>query len=470
VSPQCSQKEFDFGKHFRRRVTARFDGGPICSDGGAVLLREVDRRLRLIPRLAGCFADHRDPARTEHSVSELLAQRLYAIALGYEDLNDHDELRRDPLLALLAGKQDLHGQDRKRARDRGQALAGKTTLHRLERTTDGADRHKKIVCHFERVDELLVDLFVEASDQPPERVVLDLDVTDTPLHGEQEGRFFHGYYGHYCYLPLYIFAGEHLLCARQREANQDAAAGSLEEVKRIVAQIRRAWPQVQIIVRGDSGFCREELMAWCEENKVDYVFGLARNERLRTAIDEAMAQAAERQRATGEPARVFCEFQYQTRESWSQARRVVAKAEQLEDKENPRYVVTSLGAEQWPPQQLYEETYCARGEMENRIKEQLSLFADRMSSETMRANQLRLYISSLAYTLMLGLRRLGLPGTRWARAQSETIRRRLLKIGVRVKVSARRVWLSLAEGWPYQDEFEQIWRALRAPPLPTPTA
>lgn len=470
MSPQCSQKEFDFGKHFRRQITARFDGGPISSDGGAILLREVDGRLRLISRLADCFEDHRDPQRIEHSVSELLAQRLYALALGYEDLNDHDQLRSDPLLALLAGKQDPRGQDRKRERDRGQALAGKTTLHRLERTTDGADRHKKIVCDFERVDKLLVDLYLEAWSEPPERVVLDLDVTDTPLHGEQQGRFFHGYYGHYCYLPLYIFAGEHLLCARQREANQDAAAGSLEEVKRIVAQIRRAWPGVQILVRGDSGFCREELMAWCEENQVDYVLGLARNERLRAEIDEALQQAAERQRQSGKPARVFCEFPYQTRESWSRARRVVAKAEQLEDKENPRYVVTSLSAEQWPPQRLYEELYCARGEMENRIKEQLSLFADRMSSETMRANQLRLYLSSLAYTLLLGLRRLGLRGTAWARAQSETIRRRLLKIGVRVKVSARRVWLSLAESWPYQEVFEQIWRALRAPPPQTRTA
>jgi hypothetical protein len=467
VSPQCNQKEFDFGKHFRRQITARFDGGRISSDGGAILLRQVDRRLHLIPRLAGCFEDHRDPQRIEHNVSELLAQRLYAIALGYEDLNDHDELRRDPLLALLAGKQDVTGQNRKRSGDRGQALAGPCTLHRLERTTDGADRHKKIVCDFARVDELLVNLYLEASSEPPQQVVLDLDVTDTPLHGEQQGRFFHGYYGQYCYLPLYIFAGEHLLCARQREANQDAAAGSLREVERIVKRLRQAWPQVQILLRADSGFCRDELLTWCEENKVDYVFGLARNERLRAEIEEAMARAGEQQRTTGQAARVFCEFQYQTRQSWSRARRVVAKAEQLEGKENPRYVVTSLSADEWPAQRLYEELYCARGEMENRIKEQLSLFADRMSSETMRANQLRLYFSSLAYTLLLGLRRLGLRGTAWARAQTETIRRRLLKIGVRVKVTARRVWLSLSGGWPYQDVFEQAWQALRSPPPET---
>jgi hypothetical protein len=467
VSPQCNQKEFDFGRHFRRQITARFDGGSISSDGGAILLRQVDQRLGLLSGLAGCFEDHRDSRRIEHSVSQMLAQRLYAIALGYEDLNDHDELRGDPLLALLVGKQDLHGQDRKRRRDRGQALAGSCTLHRLERSTDGVDRHKKIVCDFERVDELLVNLYLQASSEPPEQIVLDLDVTDTPLHGEQQGRFFHGYYGHYCYLPLYIFAGEHLLCARQREANQDAAAGSLQEVERIVGQIRQAWPRVRIMLRADSGFCREELLAWCENNDVDYVFGLARNERLRAAIEEAMAEAGEQQRATGQAARVFREFRYQTRESWSRERRVVAKAEQLEGKENPRYVVTSLSAEQWPAQPLYEQLYCARGEMENRIKEQLSLFADRMSSETLRANQLRLYFSSLAYTLLLGLRRLGLRGTAWARAQTETIRRRLLKIGVRVKVTARRVWLSLSGGWPYQDVFEQVWQALRSPPPET---
>ncbi len=465
MSPQCSQKEFDFDKHFRRRITARFDGGPISSDGGAILLREVDRRLGLIPRLAGCFEDHRDPLRIEHSVSELVAKRLYAIALGYEDLNDHDELRCDPLLALLAGKQDLHGRHRKRAPDRGQALAGRSTLHRLERSTDGADRHKKIVCDFQQGDELLVDLYLEAESKPPQRVVLDLDVTDTPLHGEQQGRFFHGYYGHYCYLPLYIFAGEHLLCARQREANQDAAAGSPKEVERIVSRIRGRWPQAAIVLRADSRFCREELMAWCEANGVDYVFGLARNERLRAEIEEAMTPAAEQCRKSGKAARVFCEFRYQTQQSWSRPRRLVAKAEQLTGKENPRYLVTSLSAEQWPAQQLYEKLYRVRGEMENRIKEQLSLFADRMSSETLRANQLRLYFSSLAYTLLLGLRRLGLRGTEWARAQTETIRRRLLKIGVQVRVSARRVWLSLADNWPYPEQFERIWRALRAPPL-----
>ena len=339
MSPQCnadeSQPEFDFGKHFQRQVTARFDGGRISSDGGAVLLGEVDRRLGLLDRLAACFQDRRDPKRIEHNVGELVKQRVYAIALGYEDLNDHDQLRSDPLLALLAGKRDLLGEER--PRDRGQALAGKSTLHRLERSTDGDDRYKKISCEFDRIDELLLNLFLEAHSAPPEEVILDLDVTDSPLHGEQEGRFFHGYYRHYCYLPLYIFAGPHLLCARQRRANQDAAAGCLEEVERIVAGLRRAWPRMRIIVRADSGFCREQLMAWCEANQLDYVLGLARNTRLREQIEEAMKVAGERQAATGEAAREFAEFDYQTRDSWSRERRVVAKAEQLEGKENPRY-------------------------------------------------------------------------------------------------------------------------------------
>lgn len=468
---QCNdsgeQQEFSFGKHFKREVTARFDGGKISSEGGAALLGEVDRRMKLLDRLAACFHDHRDPERIEHKVAELVKQRVYAIALGYEDLNDHDQLRNDPVLALLAGKQDLEGAKRKRERDRGEALAGKSTLNRLERTTDGQDRYNKISCEFARIDKLLLESFIEAHKKRPKQVILDLDVTDSPLYGRQEGRFFHGYYNCYCYLPLYIFAGPHLLCARQRRSNQDAAAGSVEEVERIVAGLRAVWPKVRIIIRADSGFCREELLSWCERHNVKYVIGLARNERLRARIENEMALAAINQASTGKAAREFAEFRYQTLKSWSRERRVVAKAEQLEGKENPRYVVTSLSKRACSARKLYEELYCARGEMENRIKEQLSLFSDRMSAATLRANQLRLYFSSIAYTLMLGLRRLGLAGTRFAQAQTETIRRRLLKIGVRVRVTARRVWLSLAEGWPGRELFEAVWRALReSPPLP----
>jgi hypothetical protein len=312
-------------------------------------------------------------------------------------------------------------------RDVGEApLAGKSTLNRLELGGDSPSRYKKIHCRQQAVDALLVEVFLEAHEEAPDCIVLDLDVTDLPLHGHQEGRFFHGYYDEYCYLPLYIFAGEHLLCARLRTADQDAAAGSTEEVKRIVGQIRGRWPGVAIVVRADSGFCREELMAWCEQNGVGYVLGLARNERLRKSIAPQLAEAARRQQASGKPARVFTEFAYRTTTgSWGRARRVVAKAEQLDGKENPRFVVTNLGADRWPAQRLYEELYCARGEMENRIKEQLSLFADRVSAETMKANQLRLSLAGCAYVLVQALRRLGLKGTEMARAQAATIRERL---------------------------------------------
>jgi hypothetical protein len=449
---ECTQSSFNFKAHFSREVVARFDGGTMSSDGGALLLRQTDQRLNLLARLADCFEDHRCRGLISHSVQELVSQRVYALALGYEDLSDHDQLREDPLLALLSGKRNL-GEE---------ALAGKSTLNRLELGTEQPSRYKKIHCRQEAVEELLTALFVEAHSEAPERVVLDLDVTDLPLHGHQEGRFFHGYYDEYCYLPLYIFAGEHLLCARLRTADQDASAGSQEEVERIVGQIRAAWPEVEIILRADSGFCREELMKWCEDHGVGYVFGFARNDKLRQIIAPQMEEAARQHAATGKPARLFTEFAYQTTTgSWSRARRMVAKAEQIEGKENPRYVVTNLSAEQWPARQLYEELYCQRGEMENRIKEQLSLFATRVSAETMRANQLRLSFSAMAYVLLHGLRRLGLQGTELARAQATTIRLRLLKIGARIRITARRVWFSLASSYPLQPLFAQVWTALR---------
>jgi hypothetical protein len=354
---------------------------------------------------------------------------------------------------VLAGKKDL-----------GEPLAGKSTLNRLERTPAGspaAERYNKISYSAEALDTLLVDLFLEAHPCAPREMVLDLDATDTPLHGRQEARFFHGYYGHYCYLPLYVFCGDHLLCARLRPSNIDASAGSLEEVQRIVRQIRARWPKTRIILRADSGFCREELLTWCENNDVDYVFGFARNKRLRRIIGRAMQEAKQEHQRTGKPARVFCEFTYRTKKSWSLARRVIAKAEQIEGKENPRYLVTSLDARDWPAQKLYEQLYCARGEMENRIKEQLSLFADRLSTETLRANQLRLYFSSLAYVLVEALRRLGLAGTEWAEAQVDTIRLKLLKIAAQVRITARRIWVRYSCAYPWQNAFAAAWTALR---------
>lgn len=448
---ECTQSGFEFQAHFSREVVARFDGGRMTSDAGGLLLRETDQRLNLLPRLAQCFLDGRSPARIAHSVAEMVSQRVYGLALGYEDLNDHEQLRRDPMLKLLAGQPDLEAP-----------LAGKSTLNRLELSTGTPDRYKKITFWKASIDELLVDVFLEAHrNWCPLEIVLDVDTTDVALHGKQEDRFFHGYYDHYCYLPLYVFCGEHVLCARLRPANIDAAAGSLTEIRRIVEQMRAAWPGVRIILRGDSGFCRDELMRWCEHHQVDFVLGFARNERLRAMLAPQLAAAALQFEQTQKPARIFAEFSYQTTTgSWNQPRRVVAKAEHIDGKENPRYVVTSLSAEAWPPQLLYEDLYCARGDMENRIKEQFMLFSDRVSAETMRANQLRLYLSAMSYVLVSGLRRLGLQATELAHAQVSTIRLRLLKIGAHIRVTVRKVWLSLPRSYPWPDLFQRVHFAL----------
>jgi len=446
---ECNQETFAFTAHFSRRVEAGFTAGQVSTDGGSLLLREADRKINLLGRLATCFSDGRSPLLVKHQVSEMLAQRIYGLALGYEDLNDHEQLRRDPLLALLAGKRNLD-----------QTLAGKSTLNRLELAGKTA-RYHKIAYSAEALDRLLADLFIESHATPPTEIVLDLDATDIPIYGHQPERFFHGYYDGYCYLPLYIFAGDQLLCARLRPANQDAAAGSVEEAARIVEQVRQRWPNVKIVLRADSGFCREQLMAWCEANRVKYAFGLARNQRLAKIVGAQMHQARTLHQTTGKAARVFTEFQYKTRTSWSCARRVVAKAEYLDKGENPRFVVTSLSAEEWAAQDLYEKFYCARGEMENRIKEQMCLFADRLSTDEMKGNQLRLYFSALAYTLMEALRRLGLKGTEWAEARVDTIRLKLLKIGAIVRVSVRRVMLQLSSAYPWKDHFAQAYRALR---------
>jgi hypothetical protein len=468
MSTECNQESFPFHPLNQREVVGRFDGGAITSDAGGLLLREVEKRTGIIARFAACFRDHRKAEQIEHTVRELVAQRVYALALGYEDLNDHEHLRQDPLLAILAEKADPTGEDRVRARDRGKALAGKSTLNRLELTkaeVPAQERYKKIVLDPEAVDRLLVEIFLEAHESAPGEIVLDLDATDDPVHGNQEGRFFHGYYGHYCYLPLYIFCGDFLLCARLRPSNIDASAGCGEELKRIVAQIRQAWPRVKITIRGDSGFCREELMAWCEQQGVDYVLGLAKNERLQAEIATAQEQAAAEYAQTRKATRVFQEFVYQTRESWSRARRVVAKAEHLEKGANPRFVVTSLPAESWAARALYEELYCARGEMENRLKEQLMLFADRTSTAFLRSNQNRLYFSSVAYLLMEALRRLGLRATDLAQAQAATIRLKLLKVGALLRLTVRKVWVSLAGGYPYAELFARVYAALQAFPL-----
>jgi hypothetical protein len=458
----------------QREVCARFDGGAITSDGGALLLGEAERLTGALHQFAACFTDHRDPDALEHTVLQLVSQRVYGLALGYEDLNDHDALRLDPLLATLVGKTDPTGQDRLRAQDKGKPLAGKSTLNRLELTPPEANagsRYHKIVARPEAIERLFVDLFLQAHATPATEIVLDLDATDDPLHGHQEGRFFHGYYQEFGYLPLYVFCGEHLLVAQLRTADNDASWGSVAMLQGLSPQIRAAWPQVRILLRGDSGFCREEIMAWCEANGVDYLFGLAKNSRLLEVIAADLADAHGRYLQTGAAARVFADFTYQTRDSWSRSRRVVGKAEYLPKGPNPRFVVTSLAAEAWEARRLYEEGYCGRGEMENRIKEQqLMLFADRTSTAWLRSNQLRLWFSSLAYVLVQTVRRLGLAGTPLAQAQCGSIRLWLFKIGALVRVTVRKVWVALASACPYREVFTRVHANLRraTPAWPVP--
>jgi hypothetical protein len=444
---ECSAGLFDFAPVQGRQVVAGFDGGAITSDAGVLLLGSTDRAIRLTERFAGCFTDRRMPGLVEHSVRTMVMQRVFGIALGYEDLTDHDELRHDPVMAVLADKLAARRLD-------CAALAGKSTLNRLELSQAEPTRYHKISHDAAEVEALFVDLFLDAHRRAPEQIILDLDATDDPVHGHQEGRFFHGYYDCFCYLPLYVFCGRHLLAAKLRRSNIDASAGAVEEAARIVAQIRRRWPRVRILLRADSGFAREALMAWCEANRVDFLFGLARNDRLVEEIKTELAEAAAESTETGKPARRFRDFSWCTLESWSRYRRVIGKAEWTGGDANPRFVVTSLKLAEIGARHVYEAVYCARGEMENRIKEcQLDLFADRTSAATMRANQLRLWFASMAYVLLGALRRIGLAHTQFAQATCGTIRLKLLKVGALVRVSVRRVKIAMASACPWQHEF-----------------
>lgn len=450
---ECNQDRFEFASTpGTRQIVAEFSGGTITSDAGSLLLKETDTKMNLLERFSQCFTDRRSPLLIEHTLEQMLRQRVYGLALGYEDLNDHDLLRQDPLLAVMAGK----------AEPGTELLAGKSTLNRMELGTGTPSRYKKITFWRDSVDELLVDIFLEAHPVAPAQVVLDIDTTDMALHGNQEDKFYHGYYKHYCYLPLYIFCGDHVLCARLRPSSIGPAVGSRKEVERIVKQIRQRWPEVEIILRGDSGFCADELLTWCENNGVHYVVGVARNQRLEKLIDGPLAEAKQQFEATQQPARIFVEFEHKTLQgAWNKNRRVVAKAEHINGKSNPRFVVTSLEAASWEKQKLYEELYCGRGDMENRIKEQFVLFADRVSVSTMRGNQLRVYLSVIAYTLMNGLRRLGLQATTMATAQVGTIRLKLLKIGALIQVTVRKVWVRIASSYPYQALFSRVLKQLR---------
>lgn len=468
MTPPRNEKKLTLPSLGRRSVEVDFSAGQVSSDGGGLLLREVDRRLNLTGRLAACFVDFRNPELIEHSVKQMVAQRTYGLALGYEDLNDHEAIGRDPLLAALVGKTDPKGEQRRHKKDRGHPLASASTLGRIERSREDASpqaRYDKVVCDFDKVADVFVELFIESVREEPQVLVLDLDPSDIELHGQQEQRFYHGYYREHCYLPMYLFCGEYPLAVKLRPSNIDGALGADDLLMRVIPKLRQRWPKVQLIVRGDSGFCREWLMRWCEINEVDYVFGIARNARLESAVKKQMEQARRAYWQTRKPARRFRSFWYRTLKGWTRRRRVVGKAEYLQKGANPRFVVTSLPASEYEKRYLYEEVYCARGEMENRIKEeQLDLFGDRASAHRFRGNELRAYLSAAAHWLMVGLRQHALIGTKLAHAQASTLRVRLLKIGALIEVSVRRVYVRLSSAFTMQDIFKIALRRLRAPP------
>ena len=470
MQTECKQTQMDFQAFESRKVVGDFDGGHLSSDGGLALLREMEGKTKIIHRFTDCFEDYRNQEYVEHELFQLIAQKTYGLIQGYEDLNDHDSLRRDPLLALACGKTDIEGNDRRREEDRGKPLAGKSTLNRLElgaKRDDSLHRYHKILCNFEKVDQLLLELFFESQTNNPEVLVIVVDATDNPLHGKQEGRFFNGYYDEFCYLPLYMFCGDQLLLARLQTSDVDAAQAGQDEIERVILAIRRRFPKTLIIVRGDGGFCRDELMAFCERLPlVKYVLGLPKNKRLLEQLAPEMKQARTAFEVEAKPQRVFSSFDYQTLNTWSKSRRVVGKAETNENGDNPRFVVTSLNEEQWTAQSLYEDLYCARGNMENRLKEQqMGLFSDRTSTHWLDSNQLRIYFSAIAYTVLCAFRTQALKNTKYKDTQSWNIRNTVLKVAVRIQISVRRVKLSFPSSFPYAEQFRMIFNNIQRMPM-----
>lgn len=433
----CNTIQLEFSSCRGRKVQADFSGGEVSSDGGLLLLREVDRKLQLTKRAAALIPDDRQAGKVRHKMEQMVAQRIMALAQGYEDLNDHDELRHDPLLQTAAG---TTGE-----------LASSPTLCRME---NQADRQCAMA-----MNELLVDLFIESYDTPPKELILDFDATDDPVHGRQKGRFFHGYYDRYCFLPLYVFCGSHPLLAWLRPSNIDGARGAWMALRWLVKRLRKAWPKVRLIWRADSGFCRWRMLQWSDRHHVDYIVGLAKNQRLTNLAGDLLDEAEERWKKTGEKQRNFQWIEYGA-STWDRSRRVIAKAEHSDKGRNPRFVVTSLKGD---CARLYDEIYCARGDMENRIKEQqLGLFADRTSCHAWWPNQLRLLMSTLAYVLIDTLRRHALKGTEWSKRQASTLRVCLLKIGAVIVRNTRRVVVHLSSSWPGREQFIIAHQKLRS--------
>ena len=473
MNTHCKSSKLELQGPGRRTLTADFDGGHLTSDAGVLLLKQLDQKFDILKRFAECFVDARDPGRIEHSVEELLRQRIFALALGYEDLNDHDQLRFDPLLATAVGKTDVLGSKRKRTGHHGAALGSRSTLNRLEfalKAEAAENRYCRVAADKGAIEDLFVDLFLDSFEEAPEQIVLDFDHTDNPLHGQQEGRFFSGYYREYCYLPLYVFCGRHLLCAKLRPTSTGTQEESLEVLQYLVERIRNRWSKVEIVFRADGYFSSEPLMTWCEANEVDYVIGYRRNPRVQRELEDVFAEMeAEREKeladadgavAFQESVRRFKSFQYRTLKSWDRDRRMIGKAELTPKGRNPRFVVTSLD-ESHDSRMIYEEIYCARGECENRIKEQqLDLFSTRTSGHLIHVNQMRLWFSGLAYVLINTLREKVLQDTDLADARCETIRLKLFKVAAKVRVTVRRIWISMASSYPWQTRYRDIWGKL----------
>ena len=431
----CTESCVEFLPLGRRKVEAQFTGGAVSSEGGALLLRQIDHRLGLTAALDRLIPDPRDPRYITHDQLTLLRQRIYGLALGYEDLNDHTDLRLDPAIQTAVSEED--------------DLASASTLCRFE---NRIDRKVAVDCH-----RLMIDQFIASFDEAPTQLILDVDATDDQVHGDQVGRFFHGYYRHYCFLPLYVFCGDQLLVSYLRPSKIDGAKHTWAIISLLVKYLREAWPDVKIILRGDSGFCRWKMLRWCERHGVGYVIGIAKNNRLNQRIEQTMRDAEQVSAQSQEKVREFTSFHYQA-ESWDKARRVVAKIEVTLKGRNPRYIVTNLKGK---PKHLYDKMYCPRGEMENQIKQQqLDLFADRTSCHEWWANQFRLLMSSMAYILLESLRRLALQHTPLARAYVGTIRLKLLKIGAVILQNTRRIRFLLCSHYPYKDLFTHVMRTL----------